>query len=198
MLLVEGEHDKLVLLEEPFRTDLAAAGIVVQPFRGVNQFSDHESGDISELVLESVLLLAHGTIGIMFDNDASPASRLTHEQKTINRFIDAAVSRGLHAIRLGLNRPDIVTYLNPDAIKNGLNWEPLLEAYRRTGRSSFKNWLWETDRIDLRYTTRVEDALRRMRDAHLPFEPELVRKIKGFSAAVMSDSATRQLGASPD
>ena len=182
-LLVEGEHDKCILAAEPFGSVLSEAGVFVQPVRGVNQFSDHETGDVSALALESVVLLARGTVGIMFDNDAAHG-RQTYEQQTVDRFVREAAARGLRVVPVGLDRPDVVAYLNPGAIGPGFSWEPVLEAFQASGRSGFKDWLWEKYRVNLSTVDVISPVLARMAEQGLPFQQELVRKINEFVAQI--------------
>lgn len=198
MLLVEGKHDERVLRESVFAKPLNDAGVVVLPMRGVNELgTDREA---SALALEFVLMFAPDVIGIMFDNDPGSETDQTPEQRKVSRFVDAARSQGREILRVGLERPDIVAYLNPSAVARDFTWESALQEFADSGSGQrFKEWLKYSysGHIDLTTDSKLQDVLKRMRERPLPFESELARKINGFVAQV-NDRATRaQLGEEP-
>lgn len=181
LLLVEGEHDKLVLSTPSFEQALATAGVITLPIRGVNELP-------SAALLEVLLELAPDTIGVMVDNGAGrPGQEPTPEQKLVTGFHNTATQRGLDVVDVELDRPDITAYLNPQAVADLhhmplFGWGPIVQQFRASNRTNFKVWLWDTHRIDLRTTSRIQNVLAAMRDQSLPFEADLVRAINSFAA----------------
>lgn len=187
ILLVEGLHDEMVLAEPPMSVELTSAGVMVLPVRGVNEY-------LSELALQFVLTFGTPLVGLMFDNDRRSQRERTPEQRVADRFVDEARGRGLQIEKLGLERPDIICYLNPHAAQIGDSWEPLVAEFTASPRINFKGWLHDEHRIDLRNADRLRAALERMRRDTLGFESELIRKISGFAAVASNAAVRRQLG----
>ncbi|MEA5116022.1 MAG: hypothetical protein VB036_00220, partial [Propionicimonas sp.] len=169
----------------PFVDELEAAGMVVLPMRGTNQLQ-------SALALEFVRLFAPGTIGILFDNDQpSRTGEPSPEQQTINRFTESARAAGQTVEPVGLSRPDIICYLNPQAISgvchaNLPRWDSVIAEFRTASRTNFKVWLKDTHRIDMTSVRKIQEVLDTMRDQSLAFEGELVRAISGFTANILN------------
>lgn len=184
VLLVEGLHDLDILRQHPFAEQLHSSGVTCQAIAGIGQLSRSLIGtSLSQLALDSIQMFARGTIGLMFDNDES-LTRPSFEQRMVNDFIRDAERRGLRIHRVGLTRPDIIAYLHPRAAGLEVSWESVIVQYRRDRARQFKVWLHERHGVDLRSRPQIDKVLRRMRDHNLPFEPELVRAISSFVAAV--------------
>lgn len=185
LLLVEGDHDLRVLRAEPFGTQLRQAGVIVVPLRGAYELR-------SVALVEVLAELAPKIVGVMIDNGVIQARhKASTELQSLQQFHDLGSSKGLVVTEVLLSRPDITAYLNPEAVgvHNGsrkVAWSEIVEDYRDSRMSQFKDWLHESHHIDLRYGAKIDVVLRTMQARELPFESELVRAISTFIAHVLA------------
>lgn len=184
LLLVEGDHETRILEAPPFCRQLGDAGAIVVPLRGAYELR-------SAALVEVLAELAPEVIGVMIDNGTvSPGERASSELNTLRGFQSLCEEKGLCVSPVLLSGPDIVTYLNQDAVARRsrlaeLNWRKIIEEYRSSGRSGFKDWLVEVHDIDLRHGHLIDAVLQDMLQRRLPFEPGLVRAINTFTAQLM-------------
>lgn len=181
LLLVEGDHDLRVLEAPPFRQQLRSAGVLVVPLRGAYEL---RSAALVEILIE----LGPEVVGVMIDNGmADGQARTSTELQAFLQFRDAGSAKGLTVRQVELSRPDIVAYLDPDAVSrnNGgvpVDWQHIVDQYRDARGQRFKDWLFDNLRIDLRSGRRIDVVLSTMADRGLSFEPELIRAVSTFVA----------------
>jgi energy-coupling factor transporter ATP-binding protein EcfA2 len=166
ILLVEGEHEKIVF-EELFREELESAGVEILAARGGKNMKD---------VFESQFLfrLTDARVVCLLDNlNAQTVSRVWQESKRLAQlgqveqagaairsalpakdsaenkflaeFLTQALQHGQHerVIPWSLSQPDILTYLPPDTFGLKRDWGSILARNAESGES-LKPWASKT------------------------------------------------------
>ncbi|WP_158566456.1 AAA family ATPase [Micromonospora craterilacus] len=182
LLIVEGEHDRL-LLEELYGSRLNDAGVRIVRMHGTDNLLATAQMDFIERHLDV-------PIGVLLDftrlekvnDNRIPTRQLRDEEQTLRHLLRACRKNGRSVTPFGLSRPDIVAYLNEDAIrveKAGFpGWTAVMrEFHAMSGRRSFKPWLDERFGVDLTRTDQVRQVVKWMVQKDLPPGTELSKVI---------------------
>ena len=162
VLLVEGEHDRVVL-NEWFGDKLAGAGVRVIPLRGIDNLVGLP---LAELVVALGIPIAVLSDGTDMAKTRSGRPR-TRGEKAVAEFLWQAERRGLDVKAIGLARPDILWYLDPGICRQlapGFSGWPEAKAarHRAGGTGEWKDWVRRTYGLALDVDT-VRDLARRCR-----------------------------------
>ena len=166
ILLVEGEHEKIVF-EELFGEELTSLGVEVLAARGGKNMKDvFDSQFIFRLTGAKVVCLldnlsAEIVTGVwsqakamsqrgeteeagVFIREALPA-RTSAENKFLSEFLTQALVHGQHerVIPWGLSGSDVLTYLPAESFGLKKDWQSVLERNRESGES-LKPWAVKT------------------------------------------------------
>ena len=170
VLLVEGEHEKIVF-EELFSDELEAAGVEILAARGGKNMKDVfdsqflfrltdarvvclldnlTASEVSRIWEEGKRLAQLGQVeqaGATI-RDALPA-KASAENKFLSEFLTQAITYGQHerVIPWGLSRPDILTYLPPEPFGFKRDWDGILARHSASGES-LKPWASKTYGVD--------------------------------------------------
>ncbi|MFI6265306.1 AAA family ATPase [Micromonospora sp. NPDC051006] len=176
ILIVEGDHDQLIL-ESLYRERLHRAGVAMIRMRGTNQLINVAQLDFIEQHLDiPVAVLLDYSRPDEVDDGVSDERRT--EERKLQEFRKACKLRQRHVKDFALMRPDIIAYLNEDAIRHDVQnfpgWHPVLDHFETLRpRPSFKHWLRVEYGVDLRTTARIQALVQRMIEAGLPAHPDL-------------------------
>jgi len=177
-LFVEGPHDQAVLLAI-FGNELAAAGIKLFPLHGI----DNALAIVDSEVISS-LGIRMGVLGDNIDRQRIGAGEAsTYEERATLRLLQEARRSGKRLSPFGLQRRDILEYLDGDVCRTEApdfpGWDEATRVWNQGDRStSFKSFV--TERFGLRldrntvHRLAVETALA----GHIPDElQQVVRAI---------------------
>ncbi|MBQ0905485.1 AAA family ATPase [Micromonospora sp. U21] len=183
LLVVEGEHDRL-LLEELYGARLQDAGVAIVRMHGTSNLLATAQMDFVERHLDV-------PIGVLLDfvrldrvgDDRIPPDQLHDEEQALRHLRRACRKKRRPMQYFGLRRPDIVAYLNEDAIRAD---EPTFPGWRTVMREfdairqrpSFKPWLQRTFGVDLTRTDRVRKVVERMVRNGYPAVAELTQVVE--------------------
>lgn len=182
LLIVEGEHDRL-LLESLYGHRLRDAGATIVRMHGTSNLLATAEMDFVERHFDV-------PVGVLLDNvrldrvdGKKPTAQLTDEERTLRHLRRACHRRNRTVSDFGLKRPDIVAYLNEDAIRvqwpNFVGWEAVLRRFNaKSNRPSFKPWLLEHFGVDLTRTDRIREVVQYMVDNDLPAAGELAEVVR--------------------
>jgi hypothetical protein len=145
LLLVEGEHDKVVL-EEWFGNELSDAGVRIVPLRGIKNLVGLPQTEIVQALGVRIAALSDEVdIRAVRENRA----RTTGERAMVD-FLRQAQTYGLDVKPVGLSRPDILYYLDVDVCRGSAPRFPGFEQARRefdkvkAPGQSWKKWITAT------------------------------------------------------
>jgi hypothetical protein len=179
-LFVEGPHDQIIL-EEWFGDDLQAAGIHVFPVHGVDNLPG---------LAESEIIAALGIhIATLSDDTslsrASSGSPRTRGEQAVSRLLAEAARSGLQVRAIGLDKPDILYYLDEAICQRTApafpGWEAAqAERSRRGSRAPWKRWV--EDQYALPLTRESVRQLARTCRQEEEIPAELARKILELAA----------------
>ena len=178
LLIVEGEHDRL-MLETLYGDDIETYGIGVLRMHGTSHIlATAELDFVAKYLDVHVAVLTDHTRSDRVKDNTVKNERLSDEERALRELRRAAKRQRREIQLFGLSRPDITAYLNPRAVaahnSNFPGWSRVLREFReRATRPSFKKWLMERHKTDLRDTRQIEAVLRTMRAEDLPPEKEL-------------------------
>lgn len=115
-----------------------------------------------------------------------PRSKLTGEENCLLTLRDSRPAGSYRDV--GLDRPDIVCYLNEGALREIYptfpGWTAVLETFQLLkGRPSFKPWLGTTFGVEFKHSGHIEAVLKRMRDGGHEPAGELTRKVNELLAS---------------
>ncbi|EYR63519.1 hypothetical protein N866_20140 [Actinotalea ferrariae CF5-4] len=190
LLIVEGEHDRLVL-DTLYGDQLNDAGIgIIRMFGTRNLLATAELDFIDRILDVPIALLIDNTRKDIV-NGNRPNRELTGEERQLRDLKRECDNRGRPIHVIGLNRPDITAYLHPDAVRtlhpSFPGWDKVIQQYRAQRHPhSFKDWLHDQLGVDLRWTTRITAALDQMSSQSLSVEPELARKVEDLLRRVIT------------
>ncbi|MEU5529303.1 AAA family ATPase [Micromonospora chersina] len=191
LLVVEGEHDRL-LLEELYGGRLHDAGVAIVRMHGTDNLLATAQMDFIERHLDV-------PIGVLLDytrrdrvcDDQVRMDQLHEEEQALRHLLRACQRKDRPMTAFGLSRPDIVAYLNEDAIRvdepTFRGWTTVMREFQAaSGRPSFKPWLKKEFGVDLTRTGRVRRVVERMVQEGLPAGAELtsvVQEVERTAAA---------------
>ncbi|MFG3301552.1 AAA family ATPase [Micromonospora chersina] len=183
LLVVEGEHDRL-LLEELYGRRLHDAGVAIVRMHGTDNLLATAQMDFIERHLDV-------PIGVLLDytrrdrvcDDQVRTDQLHEEERALRHLLRACRKSNRPMTAFGLSRPDIVAYLNEDAIRvdepTFRGWTTVMREFQATSkRPSFKPWLKKEFGVDLTRTDRVRRVVERMVQEGLPAGAELTSVVQ--------------------
>jgi hypothetical protein len=140
-LFVEGPHDQIILAEW-FGNELRAAGIHVFPVRGVDNLAG---------LINSELAMALG-IRIATLSDETSTSRAlsgnprTRGDRAVARLTSEAAQAGVKVHSIGLDKPDILCYLDEEVCREAApafpGWDAAMNECMNTGTHiPWKRWI---------------------------------------------------------
>jgi len=198
LLIVEGEHDRL-MLESFYAEELSTAGVAIVRMHGTRYLPATAELDFIERYLDV-------PVGVLLDNTRTervfgktPMRELTDEEKQLRQLRNAARERGRKTEGFGLHDPDIVTYLDEASIMElepGFpGWQVVLEEFAKLPRRlSFKKWILERFDVDLTHTFDVQRVIEQMLATGRTPGPELDRVVRDM---LRSASSARWLDVRP-
>lgn len=178
LLIVEGEHDRLVL-ETLYGDDIETGGIGVLRMHGTdNVLATVELDFVAKYLDVPVAVLTDYTRTDRIGSQRIPDWELSAEERALRGLRRAAKERGRRIHLFGLERPDITGYLNAEAVAAANpgfpGWDAVLvEFEKERRRPKFKDWLKERHGMNLLGVRQIEAVLQTMRDHGLKPEPEL-------------------------
>lgn len=182
LLVVEGEHDRLVL-DELWGLELRAAGVGVVRMLGTHNILATVDLDFIERYLDV-------DVTVMLDNTRlerlSRSGERTPEEKKLLHLRRAAKERGRNVREIGLDRPDIVCYLSETAVRRlhptFTSWTDINSSRPDRPMRYKEDWLLARHGVDLTRGARVREVLDLMRaEGHRPVG-ELTQKVERFLA----------------
>lgn len=183
VLVVEGPHDQLVL-DKLYGAELRQAGIAIVRMFGTNNLLDLMDLDFIERYVDApiAVMLDYTKTELVHAN--KPRTDEEHKLLDLKR---AAKKKGMSFDVIGLQRPDIVCYLNEEAIRRGSpnfpGWAHVLRGFEDIRlRPSFKPWLRQDYGVDLTNSGRIREVLEIMTSEHLPPAAEFHHRISEFLA----------------
>ncbi len=166
LLIVEGEHDRL-MLESFYGDDLADAGVAILRMHGTGNLLATAELDFIQRYLDV-------PVGVLLDNTRTervfgrtPMRDLTAEELQLKKLLVAAGETGRRIEPFGLHAPDVVIYLDEASVTelepNFPGWQVVLEEFTRLPqRPSFKKWIRATYGVDLTHTFDVQRVIEHM------------------------------------
>jgi len=167
VLVVEGEHDRMVL--QGFYGDrLREAGVAMLRMHGTSNL-------VATADLDFVRRFLDPPVGVLLDytrldvvNSSMPTKDLRTEEKQLRHLRREARKRGRKSDEFALPRPDIVAYLDEELVRREAlafpGWRKVQEVFdAKSSRPAFKKWLAE------RYDLKLDDvaAVQRLVDEML-------------------------------
>jgi predicted ATPase len=177
ILVVEGEHDRLVL-ETLYGTQLDEAGIQLLRMHGTQNI-------LATAELDFISHYLDAPVGVLTDytridkvNSKAPTADLNDEERALRYLRRACTTRKRTITMFGLKRPDITAYLNADAVRLQApafpGWAVVLQRFEeRHARPSFKPWLLDKFQVDLVNGGQIAATLAAMKKRDLPAEGDL-------------------------
>jgi AAA domain, putative AbiEii toxin, Type IV TA system/AAA domain len=186
-LFVEGPHDQIILAEW-FGNELRAAGIHVFPVRGVDNLPG---------LLTSELATALGIRIATLTDDTSVARALsgnprTRGERAITRLASEAAQTGVQIHSVGLDKPDILHYLDEEICREIApafpGWDTAMNEWMKAGeRVPWKRWVKSTYGLPLTHDG-IRNLARKCRDRdRVP--DELTQKIRSLIRYALSTKA---------
>jgi AAA domain, putative AbiEii toxin, Type IV TA system/Protein of unknown function (DUF2813) len=168
-LIVEGEHDRLVI-DHFFGTDIRRQRLAVLQLRGTRNALALIDSDLLHALGRPLWVLFDGTRESVVRGPASKRSRrkgLSSEELAMLRLMDLADDgHDLRPVAFAL--PDIICALPMEAIRRAypsaplLEWEQIIQRWRQAPRENFKDFALRTMGIQdraTRFLHRVLDAV---------------------------------------
>lgn len=177
-LVVEGEHDRLILADQ-FGDELDASGVVLIRAHGTDNLPS--MGELS--LLTDVLWEL--PVAILVDNadfSAGQKEPETDEQRAIQKLLANLKNSRRVPSQIGLGRPDIVAFLAESVVQSQFSrfpgWEVAVAEFHGHGTATgFKGWLDKTYGVHLQTVAQVQRILDLMRSEGARPEPELLAKV---------------------
>lgn len=198
VLVVEGPHDQLVL-DLLYGPDLRHAGIAVVRMFGTDNLPALLSLDFIERYVDA-------PVALMLDYTKTERVEAykprTDEERKLVDLRRAAKKKGLVFQTIGLRLPDIICYLNEQAIQRVSpdfpGWGPVLRKFESIRlRPSFKPWLLRDYGVDLTHSGRIREVLDVMVAEALPPHPELHQRVSELLATTETDGSGPHGGTPP-
>lgn len=192
VLIVEGEHDRLVL-ERFWGAELRATRVAVLRMHGTKQLLATAELDFVQRYLDVgvTVMIDHASTARVEDSRI-PRKQLTPEEQKLRDLIAELRRQGRTFDVIALSRPDIVCYLDEDAVRRHhpsfAGWETVLAERPDRVDDRYKEWLYGRHHADLRTVAAITEVLRSMTDDGLFPGAELYRKINAFLAARSSNT----------
>lgn len=192
LLIVEGDHDRLVL-ERLYGDELRAAGLALIRMFGTNNLLATAELDFLDRYLDVPVI-------VLVDNAKIQRVRTgrmeTDEERKLQALSRSSRQRRRKHTAIGLDRPDITAYLNETAVRavypDFAGWRTVLDSFRRRkSRPSFKRWLSENYGVDLSTKNAIDEVLRVMARDGLPPAGDLTLNVKTIIAEAMGTIAAR-------
>ena len=182
LLIVEGEHDRLVL-ETLFGQRLREVGVTIIRMHGTPNLLATAEMDFIERHFDVPVGVLLDFVRLERVDGNTPPESLTQEENALRYFRRACHRRSREVSDFGLKRPDIVAYLNEDAIRvrwpEFVGWGAVLRKFHaKSTRPSFKPWLKEHYAVDLTRIDRIGEVLQHMADNELPVAGELAKVVR--------------------
>ncbi|MET7969776.1 AAA family ATPase [Micromonospora sp. NPDC005305] len=212
LLIVEGEHDRL-LLEELYGARLQDAGVAIIRMHGTSNLPATAQMDFIERHLDVPIgVLLDFTRLEKVDDNRIPTSHLHAEEQALRHLRRACRKNRRPMTYFGLSRPDIVAYLNEDAIRvdepGFPGWSTVTREFGAVSgrfrqaqppveRPSFKPWLEKRFGVDLTRTDRVQRMVERMVQEGLPAGAELTNVVREVERKAAAGRWPEQPGAGP-
>ncbi|WP_433317950.1 AAA family ATPase [Micromonospora chersina] len=194
LLIVEGEHDRLIL-ETLYGKDLRSAGVAVVRMHGTDNLLATAELDFIDRYLDVpiVILVDNARVDRVEDGRVHD-DRLSDEERKLRDLRKKRRGRKKHKL-FGLERPDITAYLNETAVRQihpGFSgWGKVLRELNALNyRPKFKDWVWERHATDLRHSKQIRQVLEEMTNRDLPPVGELTRVVKEIVAFVGGQKTT--------
>lgn len=190
VLIVEGLHDDVVL-HRLYGVELDGAGVRVLRMHGTDNL-------LSTVHLDFLEQFLHVPVHVLTDHTRVDRVLKGRSQSDEEARLVELTSRlrraGRHYELHGLRRPDIVAYLNEDAIRRSTpgfpGWSLVLERFSRLPRRRpFKTWLLDRYDVDLTTVPRIREVLDVMVDEGLLPVGSLRQAVDGLLADVGSGRA---------
>jgi energy-coupling factor transporter ATP-binding protein EcfA2 len=190
-LFVEGQHDELIL-HEWFGEALRDAGIRVFPVHGVDNLHGLATSEV---------IAALGIQIATLSDDTSVASAIaqiprTRGERAVARLLAEAERAGVSVYAIGLDRPDILFYLDEPICRQHAagfpGWRTAVDEWANAGHPGpWKRWV--KTRYGLSLTpTGIKDLARECR-AQGKIPAEIATKIRELIAYASTSSARPQL-----
>lgn len=187
VLVVEGEHDRLVL-DTFWGAELRATRVAVLRMHGTKQLLATAELDFLERYLDVgvTVMVDHASLARVNDTTIS-RNQLTPEEQKLRDLKAELQRQGRTFDVIALSRPDIVCYLDEEVVrslhKRFSGWDSVLAERPDRVDDRYKPWLYARHHADLRTVPAITAVLRLMADDGVPPGPELGRKVNGFLAA---------------
>lgn len=195
ILIVEGAHDELIL-DTLFGMQFREAGIRIIRMHGTdNNFMQTADLDFVDrvLTLPIGLLLDYTRTDRIGKATYADPRHVTAEE---NKLIELKIARkryGRIPDFFGLTRPDIVCYLDEELIRAQVpefpGWRKVQVSFESlSSRPRFKQWLYDTYRVDLREYPQIQRAVEEMRSANVPPPKEMLQTVKTIISSASGDA----------
>jgi len=185
LLVVEGEHDQLVL-DRCFGAQLRAAGVVMLPMRGTENLPSVLALDFIQRYMDvPPTIMVDFTVAARVKN----GNGKTKEERKLVELAKQAERRGFAYTVIGLTLPDIVCYLSDEAVAEIHDefpgWNIVVQEFiRLRPRPKFKDWLAQEHGVDLQSSGHIERVLEIMSVRQLRPGGQLVREINELLARI--------------
>jgi hypothetical protein len=185
-LFVEGPHDQIIL-EEWFGDDLQAAGIHVFPVHGVDNLPGLAESEITTALGIRIATLSDDTSLPR----ASSGSPRTRGEQAVSRLLAEAARSGIQVRAVGLDKPDILYYLDEAICQRTApafpGWDAAQAERSNTGsRAPWKRWV--EDQYALPLTRESIRQLARTCRQEEKIPAELAQKIQELTAYATATS----------
>ena len=185
VLIVEGEHDRVVL-DELFGRQLRDAGVAIVRMFGTEDLMSTAEMDFIDRYLDVPIGVLLDYVNLDRVSSSVPTKELTQEERYLRKLRQACQRRARQIDMFGLRQPDIVAYLSEEVVRDCVpafpGWHTVLQEFKKIRkRPSFKPWLFTEYGVDFRYTNQVQAAASQMTMRHVVPASELndiVRKIE--------------------
>ncbi len=201
VLLVEGEHDRVVL-EGLFHQQLRAAGVGILALHGTDNA-------MALVDAEFWVNVTDVPMALLFDNvriahlDQGNRIALTNEEKKLVAIMQAVRRSGRRLIPFGLTRPDITAYLPEELLRSQRSdfpqwqvvirdWNLFVRNWRQAGEPSFKRFVKDRFHVDLSPTWQVRRLVDMMRREQVEPHPELRERMSEILALADQQGLLRE------
>ncbi|GAA3721493.1 hypothetical protein GCM10022399_42320 [Terrabacter ginsenosidimutans] len=185
VLVVEGEHDRIVL-EELYGQDLREAGVAILRMHGTSHL-------LATADMDFLLRHMNVPVGVMVDyasmehvRSSRPDRFLTGEERSLRELERECKRKGRPIDVYGLRWPDIVAYIDDDVVRqlhspDFPGWAFVVRRFKELSpRPSFKPWVLEEFGVDLTTAYRVREAVKAMSDIPLTRKSDLSQAVQSI------------------
>ncbi len=196
VLVVEGEHDRLVL-DTFWGAELRATRVAVLRMHGTKQLLATAELDFVQRYLDVgvTVMVDHASMARVTDSRIT-RKQLTPEEQKLRDLKAELQGQGRSFDVIALTRPDIVCYLDEDIVRRRHHrfpgWERVLAERPERIDDRYKEWLYARHHADLRQVPAITEVLRSMTDDGLLPGAELCREVNAFLAARSSTNDPRR------